>query len=198
MTDITTDLLKDNVENIIDSFLEPSLLKDLPIIGNAVSILKIKDSISDRIFIKKLNNFLFSIRDIEREKIDDFYEKINTNENYKQNVGEKLIELIDRIDSEAKPQIIGNLFKAVLLQKIDYEYFLRLSNIVENSFYYDLTYLREYDRNGYVTNPKARLVTSNSLLRQMSGSWDESEQPPSNYTGQLTDIAIDIIKYGEV
>lgn len=52
--DQTVDLLGDNIETGIDTFIDDEIVKDVPIIGNVVKIMRLADSIHNRHFIIKL------------------------------------------------------------------------------------------------------------------------------------------------
>ena len=69
-------------------------------------------------------------------------DQINSSKKYQSSVGEQLFELLDRIESDGKPEILGKLLAAVIEEKINYQTFLKASHIVKTVFYYDLLELK--------------------------------------------------------
>ena len=59
-----------------------------------------------------------------------------------------IFELLERIESDGKPEIIGKMFAAVIEEKIDFKDYLRCAHIVKNFFYYDLVTLKEGHEKG--------------------------------------------------
>ena len=107
-------------EILIDAILDEGVLKDMPLVGSVIGIVKFTNSIDQHFMTKKLYKFLFQLHKIPSEKRIKKIEEINSSQKYSCSVGEKILELLDKIDSEGKPEILGKLFKAVIQEKIDY------------------------------------------------------------------------------
>lgn len=144
-------LSKDYAELAIDRFLDDGVFKDIPLLGTLMSVLKFSNSINKLFTFKKLYKFLFELNSLSQEKRNKKIEEINKSRKYQSTVGEMIFELLDKIESDGKPEIIGKLFAAVIEEKIDYETYLRLAYIVKNIFYYDLIWLVE-NTNGEKVN----------------------------------------------
>jgi len=141
-----TSLSKDYGEILVDSLLDNRTLKDIPLIGTIVGSLNFVNSINQIFTIKKIYKFLSQLRDIPQEKRLQKINKINSSKKYQNSVGEQLFELLDKIESDGKPEILGKIFAAYIEEKIDYQTFLRTSHIIKNAFYYDLVFLKQsYD-----------------------------------------------------
>ncbi|MFB9274902.1 hypothetical protein ACFFT4_07960 [Cohnella cellulosilytica] len=104
---------------LIDMSIDDGLLKDIPIIGNLFSVINISQKIKDWFFYKKIHKFLFSLASIENEKRTKFIEQIG-NSNDKKRIGEELIIMIERLDHIEKSLYLGILFKAYILEEINY------------------------------------------------------------------------------
>lgn len=143
---IASDNLKeitlDGAEIALDNFLGDGLLKELPFFGTFYKGFKTVLGIRETIFIKKMYKFLTELKDISTEQRQKFIEKLESENEYKHKVGEKLITIMEHIDDIDKPTIIGKLFKFTISGDLDYENFLRLSSIVQNSFLPDLMKLK--------------------------------------------------------
>ena len=150
-------------EIAVDGFLEDGALKDIPLLGTAIKVASFGNSISKKLFLKKVYIFLFHLQDVPAEKRAKLVEKINKSSRFQSKIGETVFEILDRIESEGKPKVIGKLFAAVLNQDLDYLDFLRLSHIVQNQFYFDLVELKNHTDDDLVKG----LEINNSL--SMSG-----------------------------
>lgn len=127
----------------LDNLIDNNIIKEIPIIGTITKLLSIGTSINDKFFVKKLLHFLTELEHIDQYLILKEIQYIDDSQKYSQRVGEKLLEIITRIDSDEKPKIIGILFKNFLLKKIEYNEFLKLSYLVENIFILDLLSLKQ-------------------------------------------------------
>lgn len=133
-----SDVLRDFIENMLDSSLKDGILKDIPIINSLVALLKTAISIRDQFLIQKLISFLDGIKDITSEERDKFLKYVEDDPKYGKRVGEHLILLLDRLDDLNKPPMITKLFKAYLRDDITYREFVRFSSIVDRAFINDL------------------------------------------------------------
>lgn len=138
---------KDIIEIPLDSFIENKTLKKIPIFGTIVNLYNLGSTINDKIFANKLIHFLKELEDINPEIIQKEIQYIDDSKEYGHKVGEKILEIINRIDSEEKPKIIGMLFKNYILKNISYNEFLRLSFIVDKLYIDSLKYIKNYDFN---------------------------------------------------
>lgn len=141
---------KDILEIPLDSFIENETLKKIPIFGTIVNLYNLGSTINDKIFANKLIHFLKELEGINPDIIQREIQYIDDSKEYKHKVGEKILEIINRIDSEEKPKIIGRLFKNFLLKNINYKEFLKLSDIIEKIFYYDLLSIMKFNESLYL------------------------------------------------
>jgi len=136
-------LAKDYAELAIDGIMDDGILKDLPLVGSLIGVMKFSNSVNKHLATKKLYKFLYELHSIPLEKRVKKIDEINSSKKYQSSVGEMIFELLDRIESDGKPEIIGKLFCAVIEEKIEYQTYLRLAHIVNRIFYYDLIWLNE-------------------------------------------------------
>lgn len=136
LKNITIDL----TEAITDSVLKDGLLKEIPIIGTILNLSKLSLDIKDQLFMKKIISFITEIKDISEEKRNRMISEIDSSENYKIKVGEKLLFIIDKCEDYISAEYIAKFFKAFLKNKISYSEFLRCSSIIQNIFLEDFQY----------------------------------------------------------
>jgi hypothetical protein len=159
-------------ELIVDKFVEDGMLKDIPVIGTLVDILKLSGSIRDRLFTKKLLCFLSELSNTTSEQRADVLRKVESEKGYRSKIGEKLLYIIDRCEDHTKAQVIARLFAAFINQTLTYSEFFRASSVINNVYLDDLnTFISDtevrskIDKVGmllnsglyYIENPKIRI-----------------------------------------
>lgn len=131
-------LSADLAEVGIDSLLEEGTLKDFPIIGSLIGVIKTGKYIKEQLLMKKILHFFKEVKNIPTNKKTDFINKLNNDTKYRAKVEESLLLIIDRLNDYSKSEYIGKLFVATILGKIDYNTFLKLSNIIDRCYIGDL------------------------------------------------------------
>ncbi|AZA83772.1 hypothetical protein C1637_13970 [Chryseobacterium lactis] len=177
----TFGLISDFGEMTLDSIIDNNVIKEIPIIGTIAKALSIGISINDKLFIKKLYYFLMELENVDRHIILREIQYIDDSPKYKQKVGEKLLEIITRIDSDEKPKIIGKLFKNFISKNIKYYDFLKLSNIVEKALYYDLILLKECKNNNFYIDLDEELYNLGLIDIKKMGNFDSTEIEDAEY-----------------
>lgn len=138
---VTTDL----AETFSDALLNEGLLKEIPILGTLLGIGKAGFKIRDRLFLKKLLYFLAEINSISQADREKLITEIDSSQEYRTKVGEKLLYIIEKCEDHEKSQTMGRLFRAFLDKKIDYDSFLRCSIIVQRAMLDDLEWFVQHD-----------------------------------------------------
>lgn len=137
------DIIKDYVEMGIDLFINDNVLKDIPIIGTIIGGAKVIKNIRDRNTIKNLIQFINEVNSgkIDREKLINYQEELTNNPKKAEiELGRVLLILDDNIDNE-KNIMIGKLFKGYINQKISWDDFCELTEVVRRLFVQDITML---------------------------------------------------------
>jgi hypothetical protein len=125
-------------ELIVDKFVEDGMLKDIPVIGTLVDILKLTGSIRDRLFTKKLLCFLSELSNTTSEQRADVLRKLETEKGCRSKIGEKLLYIIDRCEDHTKAQVIARLFAAFINQALTYSEFFRAASVIDDIYIDDL------------------------------------------------------------
>lgn len=133
-------------ELALDALLKDEVIKSIPIVKWIDRINTVGQSVRDYILLKKVLKFFSQLKDTSIEERSKFIAKIEENEEYNKKVGLAIILILDKLEDFEKPEIIGKLFAANIKGTIDYETFLRLSNLVQNLFLPDLKYLKKFNR----------------------------------------------------
>ena len=120
----------DAMEIGVDGLLSKSLIRDIPIIGTLVSLVKTTQSISNYHFLSKIISFLNGLADIPIEKRQEMIKKIDESKKYRNKVGEQLLFILDHCEDNVKAEYISFWFRAFINDEIDYKEFLQGASII--------------------------------------------------------------------
>ncbi|WP_111672807.1 hypothetical protein [Algoriphagus litoralis] len=158
-----SDILSNLGEITLELVTNNEAISQIPIIGTLRSLYKITNSISDRIFIQKILKFLRELHTLSFEEKEKMKRKIEKDK--KNNIGENLLEIVNKIDNNNKFKIIGQIFRSYINEEIDFENLLRLSQIVNNSYLPDLMKLTFFARGQPISNPNSSALLSIGILK---------------------------------
>lgn len=147
LEDETIDVLAENFEVVADRVLAHGLLRDLPMLATFVGVARIGMTIRDRLFIAKVSKFLFAPTAATQEDERRFCEQLGRDKKLRKKTGEVIVLLLDRFDDLEKPQILANLFAALMKGKIDHDQFRRLCSAVDLAYVEDLKQLATLEGN---------------------------------------------------
>jgi hypothetical protein len=159
------DILSEMGELTLDSIIDNDSIGQIPIIGTLRSAYKITNSISDYLFIQKLLKFLKELNTLSITEKTEMKNRINNEEKYGKKVGENLLEIINKIDDNDKPKIISKIFKAYINKEIEFQHFLKFSQIVNKSYLPELLNLTEFYRGQSLTNENSSGLLSMGLIK---------------------------------
>lgn len=130
------DLLQEYAEVGLDTVIDSELVDAIPVVKTLVAISKGAATIQDRIFLKKLANFLSEANNLSTEERTRWYEKMKLEKPKKtKELAEKIMLMIEAANDNYKAAVIGKLFRAFAkgqIEKIDDFYYL--VEIVDNCF----------------------------------------------------------------
>lgn len=135
----------DILEYGIDFFTENGIVKDFPILGTIIKFGFTAKSISDRIFLKKIERFLFNFDKIKESDLQIYISK-TLDDKTRQRVGETLLLIIDRISDLEKPTYLAICFYGYLKNKITIDTFISLGQAIDSCHVKDLQ--------GFLSNPE--------------------------------------------
>ncbi len=134
------ELAIENSEVIIDDLLDDGLLKDIPIIGNLFKVYSVSKSISNNIFIRKILRFFDELNNIPEKERIQFVDRLDANPKFRNEVGEKLMLSIEKLDDSKKAVFLAKAFSLYITEQIPYKDFLILSYMIDR---FNLAYLAE-------------------------------------------------------
>lgn len=134
------DLSADFLEVALDSITTNDLIKQIPILGSLVKLAIIKNSISEKLLLKKLDLFLNEFDKQSKASKDEFL-KLLVLPTENQKIGENLMLLIDKFDEFEKPKILAKVFASYLSGEISQQDFFRMGRAINIAFIGDLNML---------------------------------------------------------
>lgn len=176
-SDDVTDLFKEYGEIAIDSALESGTLESIPLLNTLVGIFKTVSSVHDRRFTEKLIRFISGFADLDDATRINMANRLNENDKFSGKAGDRLIEIIDRMESENKPEIAAAFLKAFAFEYIDFITLRRLMVALERipSFEIDeLDTFSKYDENNHhqISDEALLLSFVNAGLGKNNGGFE--------------------------
>lgn len=157
--------------------------KDVPYVGSLIKLGKVFINIKDWWFTKKLAKFLTASEDIDEETKNRFYSSLSQ-EDYKR-ISAYLIHLLSTAEEEDKATIMGSIYKARLMNRINNDEMLRLCSIVTRAFLPDLKRLPDYLEDNTDISLEAQSFINLGLIDNfVGGIWKDSESCCLNDTGK--------------
>lgn len=116
-----------NSESVLDSLLENGLLKDIPILGNIVSALKLKGDITNFLFAKKLETFLTKLKSGNIDEIDPSI----VNVDMLRKIGSDLVFILEKASNLDKAKWLAQAVIYLTERRYDLDTFERLIYVID-------------------------------------------------------------------
>jgi len=174
-------------EIVLDSLSDTDgIIKDFPVVGAVVKIIKLGFSFKDVLFLRKLGKFLWHLRDVPLRKRKELIEKLERDSEYRDDVGYKIMLLLDRADDFEKPKLIANSFKAYLEEDITYSELQRINFAVDHLYIGDIKEFKQFYHDPQhsmdeCTHKNLELCGFVDLIMMMGGA----SEPTINKLGRL-------------
>jgi hypothetical protein len=107
------------------------LLGHIPIFKTGLAAAKLIGSLRDHLLLKKIGTYLHAISAIPAPERRAMVERLAVDPDFNENVGEHLIELLDRVDGRRKPAMIGAVFAAFAFEQISSKTLRRLNSAIQ-------------------------------------------------------------------
>jgi hypothetical protein len=130
-TDELNDVAAEVAQAAITIITAESVLEQIPIAKIGLAVWKTVSSIRDQLLMKKLEIFLRNLASIAAEDRRSMIQRLNDDPDFKEDVGDHIVELIDRIDGQRKPGMIGAVFAAFAHGEINVKMLRRLNSAIE-------------------------------------------------------------------
>ncbi len=138
-----TNVLAGVSETAIDSALKDGILRDIPIIGTLIGIIKAGHEIKSALFLRKIAIFLKTLSEISDEERNIFVNKFDTLEK-QHKFGETILLLIERAENMEKPKLIAKIINAHILGYIDQKIAFRICAMIDRCYIQDLDLLKNF------------------------------------------------------
>jgi hypothetical protein len=126
-----SDVAADYAEAALDALHVDDLLGHIPIVRTALAAAKVIGSVRDHLLLRKIAIYLHAISAIPAAERRAMVERLTLDPAFKENVGEHLIELLDRVDGRRKPAMIGAVFTALAFDQITVKTLRRLNSAIQ-------------------------------------------------------------------
>ncbi|EMY3089793.1 hypothetical protein ACLFME_005389 [Klebsiella quasipneumoniae] len=143
-SDELSDLKKEYAEIGIDSLLDSGILKEIPLVGTLLGLYNVVDSVRDHIFTEKIFRFLTEFSELSEADRINMIDRLNEDDKFAGRAGERMLEIIDRIESEEKPELVATFLKAFSRKEISFEELRRLLSALERLPSFDLSKLPDF------------------------------------------------------
>ncbi|NPE49962.1 hypothetical protein HLB25_09945 [Dickeya dadantii] len=170
------DLSKEYAEYGLDMLIDSDALKDIPFINTAVGLVNAVGSARDYIFTEKLVRFLTQFADLAESERADMVDKLNEDDKFTSKAGARIIEIIERMESEDKPELAAKFFKAFACEEINFFELRRVLVALERIPAFDIPALAKFslcDTSESLRMDQSLLLAFvNAGLGQNSGGFD--------------------------
>lgn len=164
------DVTVETSEVFIDSLLKDGILKDLPLVGILLALFKAGRKVVDIFYLKKLEAFIYGYEQLP-EKINEKLSSEFEDEKKRKDLGEKILFIIENVDSTVKAKLIGKLLKLLKNGEIASTTFLRLCHLINKSFYDDLLSLKKFTNDDMILTANNDIIEYIILEELFSSGW---------------------------
>ncbi|VFS12391.1 hypothetical protein [Citrobacter koseri] len=166
---------KEYAEFSIDALIESKTLESIPFVSTVVGIYKVASSVRSQLFTEKIIRFLTHFSDLPDAERIHMTERLNENDKFAGKAGARLIEIIDRMESENKPEVAAEFLKSFAREEIDFNVLRRLLIALERIPSFDIRELASFvaiDPDQPVEMDEAFLDSLvNAGLGKSNGAW---------------------------
>lgn len=145
-SDSTIDIGKEYLEIGVDTLLESGALKDIPIVNTVAGIFKVVDSVRDQLLASKLLRFLIQFSEVSQNERIAMAEKLNEDGKFAGRAGAAVIEILDRMESDKKPELAAKCFAAYARNEIPFEELRRILLALERVPSFDIEKLEQFSQ----------------------------------------------------
>jgi len=138
MDDNIKDLLTDNGEVLLDSLIDNEILKEIPILGSSLKILRGIQSIRDRAYLNKIKRFVDHLGEIDEKERKKLIDESTKDKKRRVKFGDAVFITIEQSDSLVKIEYLAIAFESFLNEELDESDLRLICHVINNSFTDDL------------------------------------------------------------
>lgn len=174
------DLAKDYAEIGVDALTESQIASEIPIVKSVIAAFNTVGTIKDQILAGKLVRFISNLSELSSEERLKMIEDLNKSERYAGKVGATIIELLDRMESERKPELTARCFVFYVREIITFEELRRILLAIERMPSFDLDEIEKFSK--YSESELMRLDEALALVFESSGLGRNNNGYSGGYT----------------
>lgn len=152
------------IETALDCVLDEGVLREFPIFGTIVGVGRAIGNARDYILGRKIEKFLAEVSRLSWGDRARAVAELAGTEDQKERVGEVVIDMLDKADSDLKPELLGRLFVAVGRGRVSPADYLRLCAMINGAFRDDLLALSETHNVDALTVDRKFAMQANGFL----------------------------------
>lgn len=145
-SDSVVSLAAEYLELGVDTMLESETLKDIPLVNSVVAIYNVAGSIRDKMLTSKLLRFMTQLSEIPQEERIKMVEKLNEDEKFSGRAGSAVIEILDRLESDRKPELAAIFFACYARNEISFLELRRILLALERIPSFDIDKLETFSK----------------------------------------------------
>lgn len=139
------DLLADNTEVLLDSLIDNEILKEIPVLGNSLKLIRGIQSIRDKSYLNKIKRFVEHLGEIDEKERKKLIDELKKDQKRRVKFGDAVFTTIEQSDSLVKVEYLSIAFEAFLNEEIVESDLRLICHIINNSFTDELIVVVEED-----------------------------------------------------
>jgi len=128
------DLLADNTEVAIDTLLDNEVIKEIPILGSSIKIIRGIQSLRDRAYLNKVKLFIEKVGQINDDQKQRIISESKKSEKSRAKFGDAIFTTIEQSDSTVKIEYMAIAFEAFLNKDFEESDLRLICHIIRNTF----------------------------------------------------------------
>ena len=162
------EFVKQNGNIELDVFVDIlETCKDIPYVGSILKLGKVAVNYMDWRYTIKLSKFLQYSNELDDEIVNEYISSLSQKDYDR--ISNYLKHLLYNSEEDEKARVMGFIYKARLLNKIDDNIMLRLCSVVNNSFLFDLKKMPLYLKNSDQYSLEAMSFINLGLIDNYAG-----------------------------
>jgi hypothetical protein len=172
------DVTHDYAELALDALVDSGIADEIPIVKTVRAFARGVTGLHEALLMRKLAALLQGLGNFTDEEAMRFREKLRTDEQI-EDFGERVIGIVDRVESATKARIIGLMLREYLSGRCDRVTFLRSIEMVDRALTEDLAFLAGQWVEGSKEPSCDRLLAVGLMTDRSERLVTESSQPPA-------------------
>lgn len=126
--------LADNIEVTIDTLLDNDIIREIPILGSSINIIRGIQSIHNQAYLNKLKLFIEKVGHINDDLKQRLISESKKSENSRAKFGDAIFTTLEQSDSTLKIEYMAIVFEAFLKEDLGETDLRQICHIIRNTF----------------------------------------------------------------